>query len=246
MGWSVGQTPMSSNCSSWRHNPCAVPLEWDNVEKMEKLWDQPPGTHPVPAHGEALGAGWDHQGGLGVPLSPSQPCCSHGEGTGIQMQAEGWERHHKPRASSGGGARPAPTQSRNKTGSFPAKPAVGREIFAGAGASTAGVLLSLAGLRGWEQQPGCSWSSAGTQRVPRDSAELTELSRLEVLTAEVGNGLVPALRAQPGANFGKGWAVLTPRNPSSALLLSPKPGREGLSNPPEEALPSLAPSLGWV
>lgn len=60
-GWSVGHlcplpeplcTLMSSNRSSCRHNLRAGPLEWDNVEIMEKLWDQAgswaPGIHPVP------------------------------------------------------------------------------------------------------------------------------------------------------------------------------------------------------
>lgn len=126
--------------------------------------------------------------GIGLqasPLSHRQTCCSTwagGEpgpgsraeprgGSSIQMQPGGCERHHKPRANTAGSARPAPNQARRKAGSSPAKPAVRREIFAGAGATTAGLQLSL---RGWKQQPGCCWSPAGAQRVPRDSAELTE------------------------------------------------------------------------
>lgn len=111
---------------------------------------------------------------------------------------EGCEQLHKPRASTGGGTRPAPTPPRRKAGSFPAKPSVRREMFAGAGATTAGLQLSL---RGWKQQPGCCWSPAGTQRVPRDSQSSQSLAGKRPSAAGAGNAV--ALGAQAGAIFGK-------------------------------------------
>lgn len=110
-------------------------LECHDVGKMEQLWDQPwcwaPGIRPIPQLSSL-----QIWGGHG---SRVRPCARrliqslgipwNGEGTGFQAQSEGCERLHKPRARTGGRTRAAPTQARRKAGSFPAKPAVGREIF---------------------------------------------------------------------------------------------------------------------
>lgn len=87
-----------------------------------------------------------------------------------------------------------------------------------------------AGLEGLGAAAWMLLESSTGQQVPRESpGTLQSSAGTRPSAAEVGNGLILALGAQPGAIFGKGWAVLTPQNPSSALLLSPKSGRKGVS-----------------